>query len=40
MNILLPQGFPKTFSITFREPTNWNFDEAFEYVKNEIINRI
>lgn len=40
MNILLPQGFPYTFPITFRESTNWNFDEAFEYVKSEIINRI
>lgn len=40
MNILLPQGFPQTFPITFREPTNWNFDEAFEYVTSEIINRI
>lgn len=40
MNILLPQGFPQTFPITFRESTNWNFDEAFEYVTSEIINRI
>jgi len=40
MNVLLPQGFPQTFLLTFSEPTNWNFDEAFEYVKSEIINRI
>ena len=40
MNILLPQGFPLTFPFTLREQTNWNFDEAFEYVKSEIINRI
>ncbi len=41
MNILLPQGgFPYGFPITFDEPTNWNFDEAFEYVTSEIINRI
>lgn len=40
MNILLPQGFPLTFPFTLHEQTNWNFDEAFEYVKSEIINRI
>jgi hypothetical protein len=40
MNILLPQGFLYTFPLTFSQPTNWNFEEAFEYVKSEIVNQI
>ncbi len=49
MNVLLPQ-VPMTVNLTFRDQdpfhisgykkTNWNFDEAFEYVTSEIINRI
>ena len=40
MNILLPQGFPPYNVAFIPNQTNWNFDEAFEYVKSEIINRI
>ena len=39
MNILLPQE-PTPYSVPFPNQTNWNFDEAFEYVTSEIINRI
>jgi len=40
MNILLPQGLPLTLPFALREPINWNFEQAFEYVTSEIINRI
>ena len=39
MNILLPHQ-PTPYSVPFPNQTNWNFEEAFEYVKSEIINRI
>ena len=40
MNILLPHQ-PPPYNVPFiPNQTNWNFDEAFEYVKSEIVNRI
>jgi hypothetical protein len=41
MNILLPHDFP-SHNISFipRKNNEWNFDEAFGFVKNEIVNRI
>lgn len=40
MNVLLPHQFPP-YNVPFiPNQTDWNFDEAFEYVKSEIINRI
>ncbi len=40
MNVLLPHQFPPYNTPFIPGKTNWNFDEAFEYVKSEIINRI
>jgi len=41
MNILLTHDFPP-YNIPFipRGNNEWNFDEAFESVKSEIVNRI
>lgn len=48
--LIINPKVPMTFLVIFRgqEPftiaghqkTNWHFEEAFEYVKSEIINRI
>jgi hypothetical protein len=41
MNILLPHDF-SSHNIPFipRGNNEWNFDEDFEFVRNEIVNRI
>ena len=41
MNILLPRNF-SPFNIYFipRGNNEWNFDEAFESVKSEIVSKI
>ena len=41
MNILLPHDF-QLYNIPFisRGNNEWNFDEAFEFVKSEIVYRV